>query len=439
MLDMQHLAEHFVSRVSRELGAHPLTVVVENWELADRPSLRFIARILTVGRARGAPLRWHFSSAAAKRPGGFSPWREQFLQNFARYTGAAPAPKTSPASPIQLKLGAAKSSLVDMDWDRLLPVAGGEGLPTDPELQLQYALAFFNVGGTEEGYRILCRLASEADDDAFGAHLAYLKGLVETKRFKRPEEGLRTFDEGLMRLGEPQDEQQLLSHGWLENGRSLARTVLALRSPSDSPERERSLMEVFDEQAKLYERSSRSPAGWYLRYNVLANMAFLLELIPRYGQAIRFWQGAFKKETAEAVSYRVGVLQMKAGEHEAAHASLLRALAACEAEGNRFHEAQTLYALAYACEDLGRSADDFLKRGLSCAQEIGDFVLEHLFRSWLGGARPEKRPDAKQISYVTYAELDSETGVGFQNFNDFLLSSASAGAPTDAPRGEGRA
>jgi len=414
ILDMQHFAEHFVDVLS-DILTTPMTITIRNWEWADRPSLRVIARIVTLIHARKVPIFWEYLSVANDASKKQSPWRKDFLLNFCNYTGVPNSPTIFPGAQIHSELSLIQRALVDMSWDNILPEYAVANASLPLTVSLHYAIAFLNVGATQEGYQMITQIESSQayQDPILYAYIAYIKGLIEAKRFKQPSQGLESFHKGLECLSHSEGDEAILSWGWLKNGQALAYTMSAL----ESAERDKLLMKIFDEEAIVYNKLIATPHK-YLRYNVLANMAFLLELMGRYREAIRFWEGAFNREKMEAINYRIGILQMKVGENEGAYHSLEKALSSYERDGNEFHELEAIYALAFVGDILGHPVDHWLDRGTHLSNELGDATFRRLFKQWQSsGKRSEHKPNGKQISYVPYAELDCEFR---QNFNQYL-------------------
>jgi hypothetical protein len=425
---MQSFAERFVEQIRLSgFAADPLHVSIDNWELADRPSLRLIARIIMVARFDNFSISWEFKSIGSrediKRPE--SPWRRLFLSNFSAYTGTCAEVSQSPMPALCADIGTATTALVDMNWDLLIPSPGYPGTP-NVQLRLQYALALANVGANAESLEIITKILNKDSlSKEFRAHLHYLKGLLQTKRFRESRAALDTFGQGIAALRDPASEAGAVILGWLKNGAALAKCTLYLSTTSaDSAERTRSMMEIFEEEAQVYHDLEGNHEASYLRYNILANMGFLLELAHDLKSALQFWSSAFPGISADALSYRKGILQMKAGLHADSADSLGEALENSQRSGNVFYAAQESYALAYLSATTGKQNNAYLKQGYKYAARLGDLNLTKKFDKLSGvslGQRPDF-PSSKLNSYVPYAELDSEEG-SVENFNTVLLSS----------------
>lgn len=403
------LASAMVSRLAQERP--PVRIQVRDCDLADRASLRFLAQAIIFSRRAQSPV-WDLRCA---RPGSLaaSQSRQRFLHHFENFCGLSLGSGQG-GFPASANVESAKRQLVAMMWDGPLALSGDGG--TDFRLLIHKVYALANVGEWQEAYDLVIDLAADVTDEAECAHRQYVQGLIETKKLKRPELGRRTFIEGLANLeGGSEDATVQVARGWLRNGLGLADTMLALRS---GKEREGALMAIFQEQAELH-RSLSGQAAEYLRYNVLANMAFILELIPRIPAAVGFWRRAFP-DAAEIMSYRVGLLLHKMGADDQAIESLTAAVAAATRNSNPYQELHARYALVYVREKAGRRSAQALREALdlaialSCSHLV--CALEAMLKADSGEGLPE--PDIKQVSTVPWAELDSES---FENLNTYLV------------------
>ncbi len=424
---MQDLAERLAGDIAHSIGDYvTLRITISNWELADRPSLRLIARIITVSRFNNYPIGWEFRSIGSREnlASPESPWRRVFLANFCAYTGAEARVSHAPIPLLCEDTSAAATALVDMNWDLLIPTPG-DFSTSSAELRLQHALALANVGANLEVLEILTGILNGDDlSTTFLAHAHYLRGLLQTKRLNQSRAALDTFGQGVEVLRDPTSEAEAVVLGWLKNGIALAKCTLYLQATApESAERARYMMEIFEEEAQVYQNLAGNQEAAYLRYNILANMGFLLELAHDYKSALRFWSTAFPETATGAIAYRKGILQMKAGLHAESAVSLEAALEDSRRSGNVFHRAQESYALAYLSANSGALDEEYLKQGHEDAARLGDLNLMRKF-SKLKGAKADQQPDfpaSKLISYVPYAELDSETD-GTENFNNVLLN-----------------
>ena len=221
---------------------------------------------------------------------------------------------------------------------------------------------------------------------AFGAHLAYLAGLIQTKRRYDPAGAMRRYGEGLALLGgaaggaagaDPVEER--VERAWLLNGRALALTLQA-KACEDAADRERLMSQSFALELEAFElvKETGGAASSYLRHNLLANLTFLLEISGRFKEAVRFWRRAFERYLAtDSQSFksvfagRLGQLLFKSGERAEGTAVLEEARDLCRRVGDPFHEEEVCIALGYCYSAMGdlerahaayRSAFDIARR-----------------------------------------------------------------------------
>lgn len=414
MADQHVLATALVSAISSKQP--DLVVRLTDCGLADRASLRFLAQVIVMARRAGLP-EWDLGRTQDDRtPAPES--RQRFFRNFAKFTGRALGLTAPDAFAAPADIEVAKRQLVAMNWDPLLAIT--PECDRSVQYMLHQVFALVNVGEWDTAYQQALALQPHAADANESAHLRYIQGLIETKRMKRPDLGKATFTEGLRHLpaGDGSADAEL-ARGWLLNGLCLANTMLVLQAGHD---REQALMGIFEQQADLH-RSLGNPQSNYLKYNVLANMAFILELIPRIPAAVTFWQRAFP-EARDAISYRVGLLQYKMGTpHEAAD-SLRAATEAAQKNGNPFQELSAVYALGYVEAHSGTRPQAALRASYNLAVDLNH---GQLIGELEGAITPQgdvrdlaalREPDAKQVSYVPWAELDSED---VENLNTYLV------------------
>ncbi|HLA10553.1 MAG TPA: hypothetical protein VJ023_08145 [Pyrinomonadaceae bacterium] len=161
------------------------------------------------------------------------------------------------------------------------------------------------------------------------AHLSYLQGLIETKRRYDLSSSTSHYTRGLGLLdscNKTKGEDPRLERAWLMNGLALNEAVLWRRYASKQEHYARAF--ALEREAFALVRSGDSPARTYLRFNLLANSAFLLEMAGNYDVAIRTLVRAFdfnldetldrKQVWRSTLGYRVGVLHYSAGSNDEA-------------------------------------------------------------------------------------------------------------------------
>lgn len=190
------------------------------------------------------------------------------------------------------------------------------------------ALAAVNIGNADEALRLLQRAEAQASGPGRRAHLAYLQGLIDAKRSYDLTRSTAHYRRGLAALGGGvEDGEDLpLERGWLYNGLALNEALEWRRDPQASA----GWAEAFSLEQSAFDlvREGRDPARVYLRFNLLANSAFLAEMQQHYDLAIRTFRQAFDfgLDTAAAaghrwtstLNYRIGVLSYRAGRRDEA-------------------------------------------------------------------------------------------------------------------------
>ncbi|HIH7690054.1 TPA: hypothetical protein ACYSSA_002809, partial [Staphylococcus aureus] len=151
------------------------------------------------------------------------------------------------------------------------------------------------------------------------ARNTYIYTLHLTKRLNKPEESIIIIKKMLEELEMNKDiediENYLHEKAWLKNGLSLAQTINSKNIHRDAVEIIKNEMDSYKSIAE-----SNNFKFVYLKYNLLANIAFLLEILNVYKKAENFWEMAFGKlfldennnlDGVKSLSYRLGVLNIK--------------------------------------------------------------------------------------------------------------------------------
>ncbi len=387
-------------------------LVIVSAELADRPSLRVVYRMqqlddqdprLSVVLLTGAsPHRLpdeglHMRLSAA---------RADFLDHLISLSGAVtvrPETARDPGLvPTAVPTGSAAGgdeilrpladALVNQNYEAVyhhaaVVLAG----PAEPRLAANtlrlVALADANTGRTEQALEMLDRALERGHDPDFAAHLWYLKGLLHTKRRYQLDQADACFDRGTElltpRLNEDSARFEL---AWLHNGKAL---VLALRARAAPAARDRT--RLLEDAMRLEFRAFDSvPAGRsaehvYLRYNLLANLTFLLEIMERFPEALGFWNRAFGqflhaqgRDTFErSYRYREAMLRWRA-DQPAAAADELAGILRITGEREEWFVAERVYEAAarLAVREAGpRQAAGLYLRAAALAYHNRDWAV----------------------------------------------------------------
>jgi tetratricopeptide (TPR) repeat protein len=406
----------------------------------DRPTLKVLARAaLLLEPSHGFSWVWQSASDPTELPPVaaddlFVTSRRELLRQLVnilsptleRHPGVEPLtrPEARPGKVAALDMA---SALVIQNYDACFlwsdSLAGGHGDAALAEAQRLQALAAVNISKYDEALRSLRRAEELSVAPGRRAHLAYLQGLIETKRhydlsgsdshYKR---GLRALDAGPSGA----DEDIPLERAWLLNGLALNEAMLWRRNPRESECHAKAF--AFERDAFALVSDGESPARTYLRFNLLANSAFLLEMRGNYQLAIDTFiktfdfglderQGA-RRRWRSTLGYRVGVLHHRAGNHDEA-LELLRAAAEQDSHPESWPTLErVLCTLGRVLLDHGcyAQAADTFARGLELCRNGrsargADEHGRHLILSLLSAG--EKRR-AREI----YEELLAEESLG---------------------------
>lgn len=273
-------------------------------------------------------------------------------------------------------------------------VAGGDAVEAAEALRLE-GIAAVNVGRHCEADERFAKAESLVPNAARKAHLAYLRGLTAAKRRYRLDEARGHYQRGLAWLdGAAADGQDLaLERAWLLNGLAFDRAIRTrLETGAGHLEAAFSFVQEAFDLVRLGTDSSRA----YLRFNLIANSALLLEMSGRPEQAAEVFRHAFGVDLEEnaarqrrfgaTLGYRIGLLLRSAGRPAEAFPLLeraamseavagswpteeraLRAVAAVALELNWIEEAETACSRGLELARSGRSAEGAIRHTLGLA------------------------------------------------------------------------
>ena len=420
--------------------------VVDGIDRIDRPSLKAFARaVLLLDEKTGVTWLWRSESDPRSVHRGDAPvdlspeslyrWSRgslltlasamtapQFVEAQVRLPLEAPAPRST--SHLQVS-----NALVVQNYDAcFLWSAHDESRRRDAQIERVrlVALAAINVGLKEAAQELLADAEAACDRPGRKAHLCYLQGLVACKRSY----DLRASDEhyrrGLAVLHDGRDGQAdvPLERAWLYNGLALNEAVRARRE-RDERAWQRALR--LEQDAFALVSSGDDAARVYLRFNLIANSAFLLEMHREYDQAIRILTRAFdfgegsplaSDAGRQAIAYRIGALHYRAGRpSDAARHIRVAANEACFPEDwperERVERALGLIAL-----ERGRyaRAEQYFSSGLArcLSARSADGTIEHArgLNATLLARRDSQRAEEirEQLAAEEGVELDLADG-----------------------------
>ncbi|WP_263707046.1 tetratricopeptide repeat protein [Shouchella tritolerans] len=251
----------------------------------------------------------------------------------------------------------------------------------------------------------------------------YIKSICYIKRKDDPNFAIKNLEKALTEIKNSEERSNLkFEEGWITNGLCLGETIQALKLPNI--EKEKEIEKVFKKKMEVYKIISKEVEYKYiyLKYNILANMAFLLEINKDYKNAIRFWERAFSPmlnsksiDAEKTLSYRLGIIHIKIGDFEAAQNYLKRSLELSRIEKNSFDSIIILYGLAY--NSLSKNnfslSEKYIQEGLELSKKIGDCSNNKRFLSLKEYLKKEVKkeelspefPSIKLRSYVDFLDL----------------------------------
>lgn len=190
-------------------------------------------------------------------------------------------------------------------------------------------LALVNAGMIEDGVTEFKKARKATNRLPQKAHISYLLGLIYTKRYYHIEESEKYFNEGLEYLKKYQVSDfdydpvvESLERAWLYNGLALNSAIMGKNGDNSAFDKSFALAsKAFSLVQNRYEK-----AEVYLKFNLLANLAFLMEIQGKYTKAIRIFEKTFDDELYNSsddkikwktiLGYRLGLLYYKSGNTE---------------------------------------------------------------------------------------------------------------------------
>lgn len=388
--------------------AKPWCMIVRNFDLLDRPSLRILYRMMRlavpadglrlvalctgnplamVGAPEGLDLRSRMATARGRI---YQRVAADLKPTMIHLDDAAGLALPEPLPPFAVEddyVLRTAENLVEQNYDQAyllaecgLRHAGAQQVHAD--LWRLTGLVDANVGEYTAARICIERALELAPAPTLRAHLNYLVGLLLTKRDYDLDGADGYFQTGLQVLEREaaDDAATAFERAWLHNGRALVATLRAKRLPPS--EQSTVLEQVVLREIEAFGQvaTGKEPHLVYLRHNLLANIAFLLEILKRYPDAINFWTKAFGQYLGKGSGqrfepvylYRVGMLQWRDGRQAESLESLRASLRGIRTLGERFLEERVLYALGYVALDAGTwtEAAAIFQEGLELAWDL---------------------------------------------------------------------
>lgn len=312
------------------------------------------------------------------------------------------APQTLPGRPDRARSAYELSlALVLQDYESCLTWCrerASSDVDDAESLRLE-AIAAVNLGYYDQALDALRCSEGLGVAPARRAHLCYLQGLIKAKREYDLEASDSLYRRGMehVKTGGLSEHDLSLERAWLHNGLALNHAVRWRGSGRQSE-----MVRAFEHVRSAFDlvRSGHDSGRVYLRFNLLANMAFLMEMSNQYDAAISALRDAFDIDTGDSpqqssrrqqtLSYRVGMLQLRGGELAEARRSFVSAESAADqpwfmrervlrgAGSVDVARGELLFAADRFAEGLelslgGRSRDGARWHGLALARTLNDF------------------------------------------------------------------
>lgn len=412
-----HIASHidgtarFILRARRQcpsLSADLWCLLVHRFDLWDRPSLRILYRLhllstpqdalRLIGLCRGNPvaevrvsaeeeIRVRLALARRRLFGRLQMDLNPFIVAIGQcQEQQLPMPLSSMGKDEDYVLRVGEN-LVEQNYDQAYLLAeGGLHFKEDREIHADLhrliGLVDANVGEHVAARQSIQKAITLAPSAELRAHLHYLIGLLYVKRDYDFDLADQHFQEGLKILDTSAEKGSSsdFERAWLINGRAL---VHSLRAKSLPQEEQKPVLEaIIREEMSAFRLAGKGkePHLVYLRYNLLANIAFLLEIVRDYSEAIRFWERAFGLYLGKGTGhrfepvylYRIGILLWKSGNAAESIPRLQRARESARTLDDRFLEERILYGLSYILLQEGRwkEALEHFRSGLQLAWDL---------------------------------------------------------------------
>ncbi|CAM3867348.1 hypothetical protein [Mesobacillus thioparans] len=318
------------------------------------------------------------------------------------------------------------ASLIEQNFELSILILNKLLKDHDPFISKQLSYRYLgvieaNLGQYDNAIEFLNKAIDSSESVLETCCNKYIKSLCLTKRKQNISESLQLLEEAITLINTQWEDTPEFKHekAWLINGLSLAKTIRASKLPKK--EKEKELQEIIKHEIEAYTllKNETNLRIAYLKFNLLANIAFLLEILNEYEKAIDFWKRAFGpllndgeyNDAEKALSYRIGLLYIKLGDLNKASEYLERANNLSNIEKNEFHLLNIYFAQGFleAKKQQYSAAEDFFIKGRTLSGDLKDFQTEEEFKEALSQLNTNleisRFPHIKLRSYVPYIDL----------------------------------
>ncbi|WP_242219596.1 hypothetical protein [Bacillus cereus group sp. BfR-BA-01380] len=215
-------------------------------------------------------------------------------------------------------------------------------------------LVHANLGMIEKSYKALQKAIVATHDKETKAHLEYLSALLATKRLYKFDLAHSHYNKGMKYVENEENSQSKLEKSWIYNGLSFLNVVENRNNTEE--EKNTIFVQVLERELKALEiiKNEKGIGPAYLRFNLISNITFLLEIKKDYKLAMNLWHKEFgkffekynnKATLSAAYYYRLGMLAWKARNISFALENLNVAVEIAKGNKDRFNLERIYYGL----------------------------------------------------------------------------------------------
>ncbi|MGE6631742.1 hypothetical protein [Bacillus sp. NPDC077027] len=375
-------------------------IIVNNAELLDRGSLRFFTQLIKISTKKEFVLIWNFKQNVLNDSTVESSNIEDIFINgrfdiFKRVANNAnPAITMSadiPAYGEKINWGdfpfgsslidESAKALITQNYDRALLICKKQ---LDSEKKSDtfkiIGLVCSNIGYYKIAYKYFLMALSCCEEAEEKTHLNYLCGLIATKRLYDFKLARKHYNTALDIIKTCETSQGKLEKAWVYNGLSFLdvlenSTGYKLHKFTDILQREIEAMDLI--------KSSKGYGPVYLRFNLISNITFLLEINKKYEEAFTLWSnkmGEFfsnrQSDLKVAYNYRLAMLAYKCNKVDFS-ISILETISNLLKPKNNFYTLEKIYySLGYINLGLERyeEAKQYFQLGIDACLTVKEKI-----------------------------------------------------------------
>ncbi|HWO75954.1 MAG TPA: hypothetical protein VNM69_08675 [Bacillus sp. (in: firmicutes)] len=258
-------------------------------------------------------------------------------------------------------------------------------------------LVHANLSLYEAAYSAFQEALKYEDHGPKRAHIECLAALLAVKRFYNLDIARAHYEEALKFVDET-DAINRLEKGWILNGMSFMETVAASKLEGEEKNNLYDSVLKREMEALALIKNQKDSASLYLKYNLMSNITFLLEIRRDYKSAVEFWKSAFTKLIGDETGYlyRTGMLSWKAGQIEEGVHYLKRSYQNALSQKDRLDSESIVYALGYVNLDIGNyeEAIKYFSEGLKISFILREYTeIEEHIKGYLRASSLEEKLD----------------------------------------------